>query len=191
MRQLDETDDQDVPEDRENEPLLTEEPVALFSRFAEEAPSAYDTGGAAGIGDTFERLWDGAKEALRQATYWQMKKRAGHVGERGLGPLLWRIGTAATGTRIHLIGHSFGGRLVSFSLRGLPGEAVEAASPVKSVLLLQAAFSHFAFAPSLPHDRKRHGALADVHDRVDGPVVSSHTTHDTARTSEDDEHMRV
>ena len=36
-------------------------------------------------------LLHGAKEALRQATYWQMKNRAGTVGRAGLGPLLGQL----------------------------------------------------------------------------------------------------
>ena len=43
---------------------------------------------AAGMGQITGRLWNGAKEALRQFTYWQMKHRAGTVGQHGLGPVL-------------------------------------------------------------------------------------------------------
>jgi len=44
---------------------------------------------------------------------------------------------------VHLIGHSFGARLVSFALSGV---GAPAASPVASLLLLQGAFSHWSFA---------------------------------------------
>ena len=77
-------------------------------------------GGAAGFGDALGGLLHGAKEALRQATYWQMKNRAGTVGRHGLGPLLGRL---PAGVRVHLVGHSFGARLVSFALAGLPAGA--------------------------------------------------------------------
>ena len=83
--------------------------------------------GQAGIGDAFRGILHGAKEALRQATYWQMKNRAGVVGQRGLGPLLGRLD--ATRVRVHLVGHSFGARLVSFALAGLPSGP----SPVRAV----------------------------------------------------------
>src|SRR6185503_19396766 len=33
-------------------------------------------GGGVGLGDPFKKLWAGAKDALRVATYWQMKQRA-------------------------------------------------------------------------------------------------------------------
>ncbi|MFD7600469.1 serine-threonine protein kinase [Streptomyces mirabilis] len=129
-------------------------------------------------GETFAlpRPWDGARELLRQATYYAMKRRAGTVGERGLGRALGQLATAAPGVRVHLVGHSFGGRLVSFALRGLP-EGVRA---VKSVTLLQGAFSHYAFAASLPGDPRASGALHGLQSRVDGPLVCCYSHFDTA-----------
>ena len=52
--------------------------------------------------------------------------------------------------------------------------------PVASVTLLQGAFSHYAFAPRLPHDPRRSGALRDMQHRVRGPVVACYSRHDTA-----------
>jgi hypothetical protein len=163
-------------EDQGELALLTDDPEEVFGRFADAAPETGE-GGAAGIGDTFGRLWNGAKEALRQLTYFEMKKRAGVVGKEGLGPLLGRIHQADPQVRIHLMGHSFGARLVSFALAGLPDPAD---SPVKSLYLLQGAFSHFAFADALPLDRSRGGALKGMAARVDGPLVASFSIHDTA-----------
>ncbi|GGT26087.1 hypothetical protein GCM10010286_59270 [Streptomyces toxytricini] len=121
-------------------------------------------------------LWDGAKELLRQAAYYEMKKRAGTVGERGLGPALAELAARRPGLRVHLIGHSFGGRVVAFSLRAVPSGARH----VKSLTLLQGAFSHYAFADRLPHDTGRGGALRGLQHRVDGPVVACHSKHDAA-----------
>jgi hypothetical protein len=166
----------DAGEDAGELALVTDEPEAVFGRFADAAPGGGE-GGAAGLGDRFGRLWDGAKEALRQLTYFEMKKRAGVVGRDGLGPLLGRLGDASPGLRVHLLGHSFGARLVSFALAGLPSPA---ASPVSSLYLLQGAFSHFAFADALPYDRSRGGALKGMAARVDGPLVASFSVHDLA-----------
>jgi hypothetical protein len=163
-------------EDQGELALLEDDPEEVFGRFADAVPRTGE-GGAAGIGDAFGRLWDGAKEALRQLTYFEMKKRAGVVGKQGLGPLLGRIHQADPELRIHLLGHSFGARLVSFALAGLPDGA---GSPVKSLYLLQGAFSHFAFADALPMDRSRGGALKGMAARVDGPLVASFTVHDLA-----------
>jgi hypothetical protein len=125
---------------------------------------------------SFPNPWKGAHELLRQATYYAMKRRSGTVGERGLGRVLGRLAEAAPGVRVHLVGHSFGARLVAFALRGLP----EGARPVKSVTLLQGAFSHYAFAPSLPHDTHAGGVLRGRHERIDGPLVCCHSRHDSS-----------
>jgi hypothetical protein len=162
-------------EDQGEVALVTDDPEEVFGRFADAVPQTGE-GGAAGFGDTFGRLWNGAKEALRQLTYFEMKKRAGVVGKQGLGPLLGRIAQADPEVRIHLIGHSFGARLVSFALAGLPSGD----SPVKSLYLLQGAFSHFAFADALPMDRARGGALKGMAARVDGPLAASFSVHDLA-----------
>jgi hypothetical protein len=162
-------------EDQGELALVEDDPEAVFGRFADAVPSGAE-GGAAGLGDAFGRLWDGAKEALRQLTYFEMKKRAGVVGKGGLGPLVGRLGAAAPGLRVHLLGHSFGARLVSFALAGLPdGDAT-----VRSVYLLQGAFSHFAFADALPTDPGRGGALKGMAARVGGPLVASFSVHDLA-----------
>ncbi|MFB7262685.1 serine-threonine protein kinase [Streptomyces nojiriensis] len=146
-------------------------------------PGAGDPAGAADphgpgltVGGGLHGLWDGAKELLRQATYYKMKKRAGVVGERGLGPVLAQLAAARPALRFHLIGHSFGARVVSFSLRAVPDRA----RYVKSVTLLQGAFSHYAFADRLPHDKGNGGALRGLQRRVDGPVVACHSPHDAA-----------
>jgi hypothetical protein len=155
---------------------------ALFTDFAaaleELNIDTGDSGGAAGIGDQFQRLWHGAQEVARGLTYWQMKNRAGVVGENGLGPLVGRLKSRYPGMKINLIGHSFGGRVVSYTLKGVstsPG----AAAPVQSVTLLQAAFSHFAFAAQLPMVQKP-GALADQQSKVAGPVTACYSVFDSA-----------
>jgi hypothetical protein len=162
--------------------MLTDHPGDLFARYlaALRDEGAVGGGGAPGgeasIGDRLQGIWNGAKEALRQATYWEMKNRAGVVGRKGLGPLLGRLAAEAPQVRVHLIGHSFGARLVSYALAGLP----QGRSPVASVTLLQGAFSHFAFARPLPFDAGRGGALAGVQHRVDGPVTVCFSRHDRA-----------
>ncbi|WP_151479536.1 serine-threonine protein kinase [Streptomyces albicerus] len=143
---------------------------------------AADRPGADGEGEGVQaefglpRVWDGAHELLRQATYFAMKRRAGTVGERGLGRVIGRLAQAAPGLRVHLVGHSFGGRLVSFALRGLP----KGVRTVKSVTLLQAAFSHYAFAARLPHDARGSGVLNGRQDRIDGPLVCCFSRFDSA-----------
>lgn len=125
---------------------------------------------------TLPNPWDGARELLRQATYYAMKRRAGTVGERGLGPVIGQLAVRAPGLRVHLVGHSFGGRLVSFALGGLP----EGVRTVKSVTLLQGAFSHYTFAARLPFDARSCGVLQGQQNRIDGPLVCCYSHFDTA-----------
>jgi hypothetical protein len=156
--------------------LLVDGPMdEVFDLLGDESEISAPVG-AVSLDSPFRKLWAGAKEGLRQATYWQMKHRAGEVGRNGLGPLIGTINERQPGMRVHLQGHSFGARVVSFALAGLP----EGASPVKSMLLVQGAFSHYAFADQLPHDTARRGALAGMASRVDGPIVATHSIHDAA-----------
>ncbi|MFJ6722183.1 MULTISPECIES: serine-threonine protein kinase [unclassified Streptomyces] len=158
--------------------MFTEDVLEVCRRFTE---ALIESGGAANradlsLGGGMRALWGGAKEVLRQATYYEMKKRAGVIGERGLGPVLARLATRRPALRVHLVGHSFGGRVVSFSLRAVPDDA----RYVKSLTLLQGAFSHYAFTDRLPHDKSRGGALHGLQRAVDGPVVACHSSYDTA-----------
>jgi hypothetical protein len=143
--------------------------------FSALAGLASEQGDAQGLPNPFKVLWHGARVSLRTASYYEMKNRAGVVGRDGLGLLLGRC--AGNGRRVHLMGHSFGARLVSFALPGLPGGV---GSPVASVLLVQGAFSHFGFAAPMPVDADRNGFLAPLVDRVAGPLQSTFPLADRA-----------
>jgi hypothetical protein len=163
--------------------MLLDAPAVLFERYrdalrAAGVPLDGVGGGQADLGDSLRGLWNGAKEALRQATYWQMKNRAGTVGRTGLGPLIGDLHGQSSQTRVHLVGHSFGARLVSYALAGLPD--ISGPSPVKAVTLLQGAFSHFAFTNQLPFAAGRQGALVGMLSRIDGPLVACFSAHDAA-----------
>lgn len=149
-----------------------------FELLSEEEATQGPGGGAAGLGDGLRKLWDGAKGALRVTTYWQMKDRAGIVGKNGLGPLIGQIAKTAPEVRLHLLGHSFGARLISYALAGLGAPA--APSQIKSLFLLQGAFSHFTFAAALPFDRTRSGDLKGKDKLVDGPLLTTFSELDLA-----------
>jgi len=108
-------------------------------------------------------------------SFWLMKRRAGQVGERlgreWLAPAFTALGSKAP--RLHLIGHSFGAKLLTSSvLGGLRPD---------SLVLLQAAFSAFAFAEEVPSMRRLgfyHRLLAER--LVSGPIVALRSAHDWA-----------
>ena len=165
-------------EDTGEAALLTADTATAFGHAAAMAPHA--TTAAQGIGNPFTGLWSGAREVLRTMSYYEMKNRAGVVGQNGLGPLLASLSGPDGPPRIHLMGHSFGARLVSYTLAGLPANRTGSASPVKSLTLIQGAFSHFTFASSLMFDPSRAGGLAADGSRVDGPLLATFSAADRA-----------
>ncbi|MBB4985485.1 hypothetical protein GGE06_006437 [Streptomyces sp. SFB5A] len=173
VRELTDVDAESVAVREPVPEFLVGDPVQVCALFTGALEDSHEE---AFFGEGLKKYWKGAKEVLRQATYYVMKKRAGQVGEHGLGPLLGEVARSAPGLRVHLVGHSMGARLVAYALRGLPAGA----RPVASVTLLQGAFSHYAFAARLPHDPGRPGSLRDLQNRVRGPVVACYSRHDRA-----------
>lgn len=119
--------------------------------------------------------------ALRQLSFWTMKKRARKVGEAAMHVLLKRLQTASVNARVHLMGHSFGCIVVS-SMLGGPGCAAPLVRPVDSCLLAQGAMSLWSFASDIPVARGSSGyfrrVLAD--EKVRGPTVATISKFDTA-----------
>jgi len=103
------------------------------------------TGGAAGLGEFFSGIWSGVRNVLNYTTYYQMKERAGLVGANGLNPILRAIKAEYPKLKLHLVGHSFGGRLVTATVAGSSDAAL---LRVSTLSLLQAAFSHYGLAKS-------------------------------------------
>jgi hypothetical protein len=112
--------------------------------------------------------------AFLALSFWMMKRRAGDVGERlgreSLAPL-WA--TLSRPPRLHLVGHSFGAKLVTSAVLG-------GAKP-ESLTLLLGAFSAFAFAPKVPrYARPGFYCRLLTERRVQGPIVVLRSDHDTA-----------
>lgn len=152
------------------------QPVTDYADLADTMGSGSNDGAAQSFGIDFAKIWNGAKDAMRVASFWQMKSRAGTVGRLGLGPLLQQLHADAPATRVHLIGHSFGARLVSNALSTFASGDV---SPVASLLLIQGAFSHWAFAGAdMPFGVP--GSLNGFGARVHGPLVATFSHSDWA-----------
>lgn len=111
---------------------------------------------------------------VRVATVWQMKDRAGVVGSKGVGPLLDAIlgfqpPAGQTAPRVHLLGHSFGAKVVLSAL-------CTGTKPrkVNSVLLLQPAISYLCFSPDAA-GQNRPGGYVDAPNRSEQPILSTYT----------------
>jgi hypothetical protein len=157
--------------------LRTNEPKQDYQAVAEVFGSAPPGSSTQGIGDWFAKAIHGAKDVVRVFSYTAMKARAGDIGRAGLGPLLVELHRRSPAVRVHLIGHSFGARLVSFALSGI---GTPADSPVTSLLLVQGAFSHWSFAHAQDNPFGEAGALHTFADRVHGPMVATFSVHDWA-----------
>ncbi|MEO6504782.1 MAG: hypothetical protein ABIW36_03375 [Terrimesophilobacter sp.] len=137
-----------------------------------------DVGSAAGFGDFLSGIKAGASNLLNYATFYSMKQRAGTVGQRGVNTLLREIAKDHHDLRIHLVGHSFGGRLVTAATAG-PSEG-SALAP-HSLVLLQAAFSHNGFGENFDGKGGNGGFRRVVSaGLVHGPIVITHTRNDKA-----------
>lgn len=141
------------------------------------AGAGHGRGGTAGLGDFFSGVNAAARNLLNFATFYQMKERAGTVGVEGLNPLLRSIRAQQPNLRMHLVGHSFGARVVTAATAGR--DAGPDLHP-DSLTLLQGAFSHNGFAEKF--DGSRNGAFRRVitDQLVSGPIVVTNTENDTA-----------
>lgn len=152
-------------------------------------PAVPGRGGAAASGEPlghsaglFGSLFSGgpkgaALKLLNFLTYYQMKERAGTVGRGGVYDVLTRVRDARPDVGLHLIGHSFGARLVTAATAGPDGKP-----PLRpqTLTLLQAAFSHYGFAERWDHVHDGAFRAVAASHLVSGPVLITHTRNDVA-----------
>lgn len=112
------------------------------------------------------------RRIIRLLTVAIMKDRAGVVGHGGVGKVLQTL-LDHSAARIHLIGHSYGAKVMLSALSATRPTSRK----VHSALLLQPAISHLAFASSVP-GRTGAGGYHDLLKRVDAPILSTHSKHD-------------
>lgn len=135
-------------------------------------------GAAAGLRDFASGIKAGARNFLNLLTYYKMKERAGRIGRTAVNEVLGQLRDARPDLKLHLVGHSFGGRLVTAAADGPAGQA-----PVlfDSLTLLQTAYSHHGLAENWDgegHDGLFRRVLSEP--RVRGPVLVTHTANDKA-----------
>lgn len=125
----------------------------------------------------------GILSILGQLSYWTMKKRARTIGEGGMHQFLkdLQTATAKQGTRIHLVGHSFGTIVISGMLGG-PNASGPLVLPVDSVVLVQGAVSLWCYAPSIPFKNAGPGYFSRIlpDGKIAGPLVTTQSRFDKA-----------
>ncbi|HVG17634.1 MAG TPA: hypothetical protein VNI02_01170 [Blastocatellia bacterium] len=136
------------------------------------------SGGAAGIGSLFSGIKSAARNLLNFTTYYQMKERAGVVGRSGVNQLIREIQARAPKIKTHLIGHSFGGRLVTAAAFG-PDDN-QPPIKVKTMTLLQAAFSHNGFAKHFDGSNDGFFRRVVTEGRISGPILITCSKNDKA-----------
>jgi hypothetical protein len=145
--------------------------------FPDLSISADEGGGhALGLGDWVGNITSAASSLANLTTYYTMKERAGTVGTSGVLQTILKIQAARTGLRLHLIGHSFGGRLVTAA-----ASALTEPNTIASMLLLEAAYSHYGVA--VDWDGEGHnGSFRRLvaAPQVKGNILITHSVNDTA-----------
>jgi len=125
-------------------------------------------------------------DLLDNFTFWAMKARAGVVGQSGVAEFLKQTRQTfrekKLQVRIHLLGHSFGCKLLTACVNKV-GEEIEP-PVVDSLILLLGAFSQFSFASQVPVKPGGRGRYAGVLERklVTTPLVAIYSRHDYANS---------
>lgn len=158
---------------------VDQDAAAILQQLAERPFMTVEpnVGGALGVGETLGGIFTGARAAvarlLNQLSFFEMKVRAGKVGA-SLGDLVASL-PKYDSVRLHLVGHSFGARLVTSAVSSLIAEG----KTVDTLTLLQGAFSHNALAPDF-HGSP--GAFAAAAKGGVGLIAITHTHNDRACT---------
>ena len=160
-------------------------PIVLPTAADEE-----DDGGVAGVGAVFVPGEDGATQGvgsffgsvfgrigqfLNLTTWYQMKNRSGIVGANGVAQAVRDLKASRPSLKIHLVGHSLGGRLMAACAKSLVNPKLQP----DSVTLLQAAFSHHGFSSDNGHGTAGFFRAVVQDQVVRGPLVATFSKLDT------------
>ncbi len=140
------------------------------------SPPAIDFGGRIDAIPVIAPILGGIGTFLNFMSWAAMKRLAGAVGTNGLAETVIACQDQLNKTRIHLVGHSLGGRLQAACCKAL---AAADRPPVDSLSLLEAAFSHYGFSPDAGSGQP--GFFRDVVERriVRGPIISTFSKKDS------------
>ena len=139
-----------------------------------------DDGGAEGIRSFFGSIFGRVGQFLNLTTWYLMKDRSGKVGAAGCADAVRAVRRAATSAepalKVHLVGHSLGGRLMASCAKALAEEGMH---KIDSLTLLQAAFSHYGLSSTRRENTP--GFFRPVIDMhvVTGPLIATYSAADT------------
>lgn len=133
-------------------------------------------GGVQAFGPVIGSILGGAGKLGNITTWYQMKSRSGVVGETGVVRAVRALKTDPLKVKVHLVGHSLGGRLMAACARGLTQDPMVQPD---SLTLLEAAFSHFGFSAN--NGVGQTGFFRDVIAKqvVKGPMLETFSAQDT------------
>lgn len=135
-----------------------------------------DDGGTQGVASFFGSIFGRIGQFLNLTTWYQMKNRSGVVGDKGAAKAVRDLKASRPSLKIHLVGHSLGGRLMAACAKSLATPKLQP----ESLTLLEAAFSHYGF--SSDNGQAKKGFFRAVIDEqvVKGPLVATFSAQDTA-----------
>ncbi|MBA2303153.1 MAG: hypothetical protein H0W08_11020 [Acidobacteria bacterium] len=133
-------------------------------------------GGTQGIRSVFGSIFGRIGQFLNLTTWYLMKDRSGKVGAGAGAEAVRAVRAVAPAIKVHLVGHSLGGRLMASCAKAL---AEEGTHKVDSLTLLQAAFSHYGLSSTRKENTP--GFFRAVIDKkvVRGPLIATYSAKDT------------
>lgn len=123
---------------------------------------------------------------LRVFTFWTMKGRAAIVGQNGVASVLrdvkHMLQLHRRKVRLHLLGHSFGAKLVTAAVSAMANAPNIEPPLVDTLILLLGAFSQFSFSSNIPIASGGAGYYADLVEGqlVTNPIVAIYSQYDLA-----------
>jgi hypothetical protein len=157
--------------------------LALWSEIAPRTDTATEEAGFAKDSESIEveaaggaLSWLDPRGPIRVASVLIMKDRAGTVGYKGVGPELVQKLLAQNNSRVHLIGHSFGCKVMLSALC-----CQQPSNPAASLLLLQPAISYLCFGNKID-GKGRVGGYRAALGYVREPILSTFSSNDIPLT---------
>ena len=135
-----------------------------------------DVRGVAQTRGIFDSIAGAVGTFLNLTTWYVMKERSGTVGAAGVATAVRELKGSCPTVRIHLVGHSLGGRLMAGCAKSL---ATPPPVQPDSLMLLEGAFSHYGF--SADNGQGTPGFFREVISQqvVKGPLLSTYSFEDT------------